>query len=45
MTAEYVQIPWDVLSRISERIVKEVKQINRICYDITGKPPATIEFE
>lgn len=45
MTAEYVQIPWDVLSRISERIVKEVKQVNRICYDITGKPPATIEFE
>ena len=45
MTAEYVQIPWDVLSRISERIVKEVKQINRICYDITGKPPATIEWE
>jgi GMP synthase (glutamine-hydrolysing) len=45
MTAEYVQIPWDVLSRISERIVKEVKQINRICYDITGKPPATIELE
>lgn len=45
MTAEYVQIPWDVLSRISERIVKEVKQVNRICYDITGKPPATIEWE
>ena len=45
MTAEYVEIPWDVLGRISERIVKEVKQVNRICYDITGKPPATIEFE
>lgn len=45
MTAEYVEIPWDVLGRISRRIVNEVKHVNRICYDITGKPPATIEWE
>jgi len=45
MTAEYVEIPWEVLGRISRRIVNEVKHVNRICYDITGKPPATIEWE
>lgn len=45
MTANYVEIPWDVLGRISERIVNEVDHVNRICYDITGKPPATIEWE
>lgn len=45
MTAEFAEIPWDVLGHISSRIVNEVKHVNRICYDITGKPPATIEWE
>ena len=45
MTAEFAELPWEVLGRISSRIVNEVKHVNRICYDITGKPPATIEFE
>ncbi len=45
MTADYVEIPWDVLGKISKRIVNEVDHVNRICYDITGKPPATIEWE
>lgn len=45
MTAEYIELPWDVLGKISKRIVSEVEHVNRVCYDITGKPPATIEFE
>lgn len=45
MTAEFAEIPWEVLGNISNRIVNEVKHVNRICYDITGKPPATIEWE
>ncbi|WP_313131288.1 glutamine-hydrolyzing GMP synthase [Anaerocolumna sp.] len=45
MTAEFAELPWDLLGHISSRIVNEVKHVNRICYDITGKPPATIEFE
>jgi GMP synthase (glutamine-hydrolysing) len=45
MTAEYVEIPWEILGNISKRIVNEVEHVNRICYDITGKPPATIEWE
>ncbi len=45
MTAEAAEIPWEVLSRAANRIVNEVKGVNRVLYDCTGKPPATIEFE
>ena len=45
MTAESAQVPWEVLGRVSGRIVNEVKGVNRVLYDCTGKPPATSEFE
>ncbi len=45
MTGEWARIPFDVLDIVSRRIVNEVKHVNRIVYDITGKPPATIEWE
>ena len=45
MTAEWTRIPYDVLDRVSVRIVNEVRGINRIVYDITSKPPATVEWE
>lgn len=45
MTAETAQLPWEVLSKAANRIVNEVKGVNRVLYDCTGKPPATIEFE
>ena len=45
MTAESYNMPWDVLGTVTSRIVNEVKHVNRVFYDCTGKPPATIELE
>ncbi len=45
MTAQVAHLPWDVLERISTRIINEVRGINRVVYDISNKPPATIEWE
>lgn len=45
MTAEAAELPWEVLCKVTNRIVNEVKGVNRVVYDCTGKPPGTIEFE
>jgi GMP synthase (glutamine-hydrolysing) len=45
MTAHWAHLPYELLGRVSNRIINEVRGINRVCYDVSGKPPATIEWE
>lgn len=45
MTCEFACLTWDLLARVSSRITNEVRGINRVVYDVTSKPPATIEWE
>ncbi len=45
MTADWVRLPYEVLARISTRVINEVKGVNRVCFDISSKPPSTIEWE
>ncbi|MCL2876748.1 MAG: hypothetical protein FWF12_10815, partial [Betaproteobacteria bacterium] len=45
MTTDWVKLPWPLLKRVSNRIINEVRGINRVTYDVSSKPPATIEWE
>ena len=45
MTADWARIPDDILGKISNRIINEVRGVNRVAYDISSKPPSTIEWE